>query len=451
MIEYNPQKTLCSCARLTCGDLADTVRAGATTLEEVRARTRATAFCGSCSEKVDAFLQLLLKGEVVPAATASLPVSAELPAAIYRRICENIYQVGGGRMNSYLLLDQQNVLIDLPEGGQSRLLLRNLDFLLQQNRLDFVLLNRVTPDRLEALSLLLARWPKVHFAASPAGKALLARYCGADFAKKVQEIRDGISILMGKHILSFRLTPGLPGAETMAVYERTSETLFCGAVFASAADAGAIFADQAEAPLARMRTSFARTLAGRRAEIERFLSVLQAQPVCRFAPEEGLIWRRDTEAAADALRKWCENTPEERGAVIACASAAGDPAPVCRALADLLGERGLPVRVFDVQRADPAEIFARALRYDRLILASCTEEGTLPAAMEGLLAGLRRMKLPQRRFFLLENDACAPDAAAQMAARLELSPLPRTFTFSGALSQMQWEALCRFADDIAAH
>jgi len=49
MTEYDPRKVICSCARTTCGDVADAVAAGAKTVAEVRERTRATAFCGSCT------------------------------------------------------------------------------------------------------------------------------------------------------------------------------------------------------------------------------------------------------------------------------------------------------------------------------------------------------------------------------------------------------------------
>ena len=63
MFEYDPRKVICTCARVTCGDMADAVAAGATTVAEIRERTRATAFCGSCTERVETFLNKLLSGE----------------------------------------------------------------------------------------------------------------------------------------------------------------------------------------------------------------------------------------------------------------------------------------------------------------------------------------------------------------------------------------------------
>ena len=47
MFEYDPKKFICSCARVSYADMAETVAAGAKTVAAVREATRATAFCGS--------------------------------------------------------------------------------------------------------------------------------------------------------------------------------------------------------------------------------------------------------------------------------------------------------------------------------------------------------------------------------------------------------------------
>ena len=68
MSEYDPGKVICSCARVTCGDIANAVAAGAKTVDDLREATRATAFCGSCTDRVEAFLNDVLSGQAKPAA-----------------------------------------------------------------------------------------------------------------------------------------------------------------------------------------------------------------------------------------------------------------------------------------------------------------------------------------------------------------------------------------------
>ena len=63
MFEYDPKKKICTCARVSYADMAEAVANGAKTVSDIRERTRATAFCGSCTERVEAFLNALLSGE----------------------------------------------------------------------------------------------------------------------------------------------------------------------------------------------------------------------------------------------------------------------------------------------------------------------------------------------------------------------------------------------------
>ena len=63
MFEYDPKKSICTCARVTYADMAEAVEKGAKTVADIREKTRATAFCGSCTERVENFLNQLLAGE----------------------------------------------------------------------------------------------------------------------------------------------------------------------------------------------------------------------------------------------------------------------------------------------------------------------------------------------------------------------------------------------------
>ncbi|MBR4992285.1 MAG: (2Fe-2S)-binding protein, partial [Clostridia bacterium] len=63
MFEYDPRKSICTCARVTYADMAEAVEKGAKTVADLREKTRATAFCGSCTERVENFLNQLLAGE----------------------------------------------------------------------------------------------------------------------------------------------------------------------------------------------------------------------------------------------------------------------------------------------------------------------------------------------------------------------------------------------------
>ena len=149
MSEYDPGKVICSCARVTCGDIAGAVAAGAKTVDDLREATRATAFCGSCTDRVEAFLNDVLSGQAKPAAQPQQPAAdpGQLVAPIFRQVCDDIWYVGasdrsadwfekqypvpdGMSYNSYLLLDRSTVLFDTVDQSVREVFLRSVETLL---------------------------------------------------------------------------------------------------------------------------------------------------------------------------------------------------------------------------------------------------------------------------------------------------------------------------------
>ena len=150
MFEYDPKKSICTCARVTYGDVAEAVEQGAKTVSALREKTRATAFCGSCTERVENFLNQLLAGEAkaMELPKEPEPTDDEIVAPGFRRVCEDIYYVGasdraadrfekqypvpaGMSFNSYLLLDRKTVLFDTVDQSVREVFLRTIAHRLQ--------------------------------------------------------------------------------------------------------------------------------------------------------------------------------------------------------------------------------------------------------------------------------------------------------------------------------
>ena len=457
MMEYEPKKYICSCAQVTYGDMVDLFKAGAKTVQDVRARTRATAYCGTCTERVEDFLTLLAKGEAVAKVTETrAPAAEEIPAAVFQRICEDVYQVGTPFGNSYLIRDQQSVLIDLPEDGGSAQLLRNAEALLGEQVPSFLVLTHIAPDQTDALRQVMRRWPKIQVACAPGMKAILRRYLGAEGVRTVQEVRNGISILQGLHILSFHLTGSVAGQPVMAVYERRSETLFSGEIFSADMPMwGGIFADRKDASELRDagRKAYFR-LAGKTDAILSTAQLTEQKPVCQIAPAAGPVWRQEAHTLVERWCDWERGLPEEKGVTVVCASFGGHTAAACRALADALDDEDVkPVRFVDLREQGAEYAAQEILRRSHAVLASVTENGALPEEMKILLSVLRDHGVKDRTFALTENGAWAPCAGAKMREELAGMPvtvLPRILTVHAALTEKQMDEVSALAHDIAS-
>lgn len=57
----NRKKVVCSCYKVTKGDIADAVAQGASTWKEVKKKTKAGKACGHCKKKVKKLVKKLAK------------------------------------------------------------------------------------------------------------------------------------------------------------------------------------------------------------------------------------------------------------------------------------------------------------------------------------------------------------------------------------------------------
>ncbi len=476
MYEYDPKKAICTCARVTYGDMADAVAAGAKTVADIRERTRATAFCGSCTERVEKFLTELLSGQAkameLPAEPG--PGDDEIIAPGYRQVCQDIYYVGasdraadrfekqypvpeGMSFNSYLLLDRKTVLFDTVDQSVREVFLRNVEALLNGRPLDFLVVHHMEPDHAATIAAVLHRWPKCQAVCTAGAKAMMAQFFGPDLAKRVQEVRDGVSMLVGKHILSFHLAPMVHWPEVMVTYDRTSETLFSADAFGTfGALDGNLFADQLniESRMDEYRRYYTNIVGKYGGPVQQLLAKASQLEIQRLCPLHGPIWRRDLALILEKYQKWSTYTPEEQNVVIAYASIYGNTELACQALAGALSDKGVKdVRLMDLSREHSSYVIAECFRRSHLVLASVTYNGGLFPDMESFIAQIKHHGLKDRVIALMENGSWAPVAARKMEEQLAGSGnhvMPKKITLKSTLKRSQLQELEELADAITA-
>ncbi|MBR5536987.1 MAG: (2Fe-2S)-binding protein [Clostridia bacterium] len=475
MFEYDPKKSICTCARVTYGDVAEAVEQGAKTVADLREKTRATAFCGSCTDRVAAFLTAVQAGEAKAMAMAEEPVSEnEIVAPGFRQVCEDIYYVGasdraadrfekqypvprGMSFNSYLLLDRQTVLFDTVDQSVREVFLRNLETLLGQRKLDFLVIHHMEPDHAATIAEVLRRWPKCQAICTPGAKKMLSQFFGPQLAKRAQEIRDGVSMLTGKHVLSFHNAPMVHWPEVMVTYDRTSETLFSADAFGTfGALDGNLFADQVNLGdwMDDYRRYYTNIVGKYGGPVQQLLQKASGLSIKRICPLHGPIWRQDLGIILDKYQKWSTYTPEEKGVVIAYASIYGNTELACQALAGVLSDKGVrDVKLMDLSREHPSYVIAEAFRRSHLVLASVTYNGGLFPDMEHFIHQMVHHGLKGRTVALLENGSWAPVAARKMDELLTGTGnhvMGKKITLLSTLKQSQLRELDELADAIVS-
>lgn len=475
MMEYDPKRNLCSCARVTYGDAAQAVAEGVKTVAELREKTRATAFCGSCTQRVEEFLNAVLAGEARPvAAEAPVTDAGQSVAPGYRQVSGDLWYVGasdraadifekqypvpdGMSYNSYLLLDRQTVLFDTVDQSVREVFLRNVEALLDGRNLDFLIIQHMEPDHAATIAEVLRRWPKCQAVCSQGAKTMMEQFFGPEVTARADTARDGVSMLTGKHVLSFHMAPMVHWPEVMVTYDRTDGTLFSADAFGTfGALDGNLFADQWDigAHMDEYRRYYTNIVGKYGGPVQQLLKKASGLDIRRICPLHGPIWRQELGLILDKYQKWSTYTPEETGVVIAYASIYGGTELACQALAHALSEKGVgQVRMIDLSREHPSYALAEAFRRSHLVLASVTYNGGLFPAMETFLLSLIHHGLQGRTVALMENGSWAPVAARKMDEMLT-GPgnhvLGKKLTLRSTLKRGQLEEIDQLAGAIVS-
>ena len=274
------------------------------------------------------------------------------------------------------------------------------------------------PDHAATIGEILRRWPKCQAICTPAAKQMMVQFFGPDLAKRAQEIRDGVSMMTGKHILSFHLAPMVHWPEVMVTYDRTSETLFSADAFGTfGALDGNLFADQIDLRewMGEYRRYYTNIVGKYGVQVQQLLQKAGKLNISRICPLHGPIWRKDLPVILEKYQRWSTYTPEEQGVLIAYASIYGNTELACQALANELSQQGVrDIKLLDLSREHLSYVLAEAFRYSHLVLAAVTYNGGLFPDMEHFILSMKSHGLKDRTIALMENGSWAPVAARKM-------------------------------------
>jgi len=153
----------------------------------------------------------------------------EIAAGIYRISTPVTATPGGFTFNQYLILDDAPLLFHTGPRRLFPLTREAIAAVLPVERLRHISFSHFEADECGALNELLAAAPH----ALPLCGKIAAMVSVADFADRApQAMKDGETLVLGRHAVQWCATPHLPHAwECGVLFETATHTLFCGDLF----------------------------------------------------------------------------------------------------------------------------------------------------------------------------------------------------------------------------
>lgn len=355
---------------------------------------------------------------------------------------EGQYRVPNGMAyNSYVIVDEQVAVMDTADGNFREEWLAEVDAALNGRRPDYLIVQHMEPDHSANIAAFLLRYPDATVVGNAKTFAMLDAFFGAGTGAHRLTVKDGDTLTLGRHTLTFVFAPMVHWPEVMVTYDAADRILFSADGFGKF---GTLDADE---PWEHEARRYYLGIVGKYgAQVQTLLKKAAALDIAMICPLHGPVL---TEQLSEVLRLydlWSSYRPEEEGVTVAYASVYGHTGDAAEYLAGKLAEGGMKnVALFDLCRADMAEAVASAFRYPKLVLASITYNADVFPPMHAYLHALCERGFRARTVALIENGSWAPTAAKVMRAALEgcrdLTVLENAVTVRSSLTDENRAAL----------
>ena len=323
----------------------------------------------------------------------------------------------GMAYNSYVILDEKIAVMDTVDTHFTEEWLTNLKTALNGRKPDYLIVQHMEPDHSANIANFLKEYPETVLVASMAAFNMMKQFFGTDYADKKMVVKEGDTLSLGKHTLSFVAAPMVHWPEVIVTYDACDKVLFSADAFGKF---GALDAEEEWACEAR-RYYFG--IVGKYGmQVQTLLKKAGNLDIQTICPLHGPILTENLEYYLNLYNIWSSYGVETEGIMIAYTSVYGNTKKAVEILADRLREKGCPkVVIADLAREDMAECVEDAFRYGKLVLATTTYNTGVFPYMREFINSLTERNYQNRTIALMENGTWAPMAAKTMKAMLENS------------------------------
>ena len=228
-------------------------------------------------------------------------------------------------------------------------------------------------------------------------------------------VKEGDTLSLGKHTLTFVMAPMVHWPEVMVAYDSCDKVLFSADGFGKF---GALDADEDWDCEAR-RYYF--NIVGKYGpQVQALLKKAASLDIAMICPLHGPVLKENLGHYLNLYNIWSSYSIESEGIVVAYTSVYGNTKTAVDLLVQKLQEKGCPkVVVHDLARCDMAQAVADAFRYGKLVLATTTYNADIFPFMKEFIHHLTERNFQNRTVGLIENGSWAPLAAKVMRGMFE--------------------------------
>lgn len=364
---------------------------------------------------------------------------------------ESQYAVPDGvSYNSYVILDDKTAIMDTVDKRGMKDWENNLLNALDGRNADYVIIQHMEPDHAGSLARLIELFPEITVVGNAKTFVMINQFFENINIKNSLTVKEGDTLNLGSHTLTFVMAPMVHWPEVMVTYESSEKVLFSADGFGKF---GALSLTENADWACEARRYYFNIVGKYGAPVQTLLKKASTLDIKTICPLHGPVLSDNLGYYLDLYNTWSSYQPESKGVFIAYASIHGNTAYAAEQFAEMLRNKGVDnVVITDLSRCNIAEAVEDAFRYDRMVLAAASYDAGVFPIMQDFLHHLQAKAFQNRTVGLIENGSWAPTAAKTMQNILEtmknITIVEPVVTIKSVLKATDIPALEQLADAI---
>ena len=354
----------------------------------------------------------------------------------------------GMAYNSYVIIDERIAVMDTVSADFGEEWLANLENVLGGRKPDYLIIHHMEPDHSANIDKFISAYPEAAVVGNAKTFEMIDQFFGSGLCKNRLAVKNGDTLSLGRHELTFLFAPMVHWPEVMMSYDGADKALFSADAFGKF---GALDCQDKEWDCEARR--YYMGIVGKYGmQVQAVLKKAAALDIKMICPLHGPVLTGDLSHYMSLYDIWSSYGVESEGVCIAYTSVYGNTKRAAELLAKKLEERGCKAAISDLARCDMAEAVEDAFRYGKLVLATTTYNADIFPFMKQFIDHLTERNYQNRTLGFIENGTWAPAAAKTMKAMFEKSKninyIDTTVTLRSAMTDENAEAIERMAEEL---
>ena len=328
---------------------------------------------------------------------------------------EGQYPVDHGMSyNSYIIADEKIAVMDSVDRNFSSEWLKNVEKALNGKNPDYLVVQHMEPDHSGSIVEFTKKYPNATIVATEKAFKFLVQFYG-DVKNNKIVVKEGDTLSLGKHELKFITAPMVHWPEVMFTYDNYAKVLFSADAFGKF---GTLDYDDPEGWACEARRYYFGIVGKYGNQVQSVLKKLAGYDITAICPLHGPVLDDNLSYYLSTYDTWSKYEAESKGVFIPTSGVYGNTMEASLLLKKELEAKGIKAVVCDLNTDSMTEAFEDAFRYDRIVFASITYNGTIFPSMNTFIEGLVERGYQNKKVGIIENGTWAPMASKVIIEKL---------------------------------